>query len=99
MYFLAPAPDSVKHDPLLGMLADPLFHHPRDLLWRGGPHAGRQDCIRDNRTHPAHHGKLLLSDLPSALNSFDQALNYDRTSQEAAKLIQDTNTAIQARFP
>ena len=37
------------------------------------------------------------SDLPTALNSFEQALSYDRTSQEAAKLIQDTNTAIQAR--
>ena len=37
------------------------------------------------------------SDLPTALNSFEQALNYDRTSQDAAKLIQDTNTAIQAR--
>jgi len=37
------------------------------------------------------------TDLPTALNSFEQALTYDRTSQEAAKLIQDTNTAIQAR--
>lgn len=37
------------------------------------------------------------SDLPTALNSFEQALNYDRTSEEAAKLIQDTNKAIQAR--
>jgi len=37
------------------------------------------------------------SDLPTALNSFEQALNYDRTSEEAARLIQDTNKAIQAR--
>ncbi len=37
------------------------------------------------------------TDLPTALNAFEQALNYDHTSQEAAKLIQDTNKAIQAR--
>ncbi len=37
------------------------------------------------------------TDLPNALNAFERALDYDRTSQDAAKLIQDTNVAIQER--
>lgn len=37
------------------------------------------------------------TDLPSALNAFEQALDYDRTSETAASLIQETNLAIVAR--
>lgn len=37
------------------------------------------------------------TDLNSALNAFEQALDYDRTSEPAASLIQETNLAIVAR--
>jgi tetratricopeptide (TPR) repeat protein len=37
------------------------------------------------------------SDYTSALRSFEQALEFDRSSDEAAKLIQQTNVAIQER--
>jgi tetratricopeptide (TPR) repeat protein len=71
----------------------------------GGPERARLGKKLAN--HYLDEGKVYLeraakpgsedSDLPTALNSFEQALTYDRTSQDAAKLIQDTNTAIQAR--
>lgn len=37
------------------------------------------------------------SDYTNALRSFEQALEFNRTSDEAAELIQDTNVAIQER--
>ena len=55
--------------------------------------------LQDGRTYLDRAGKPGSedSDLPTALNAFEQALVYDRTSPEAAKLIEDTNAAIQAR--
>lgn len=78
--------------------------------WQKAYSIGGPERTRLGKKLAAHYleeGKVYLdraakpgsedSDLPTALNAFEQALNYDRTSVDAAKLIQDTNTAIQAR--
>jgi tetratricopeptide (TPR) repeat protein len=71
----------------------------------GGDHRNR--VAEKLSTHFLEEGRIFLartrepgaaeSDYTSALRSFEQALEFNRASDEAANLIQETNVAIQER--